>query len=319
MNISFLDIIKSVFTLSLIYSTIRISISIIFGGMGEMITERSGVLNIGVEGIMLMGAWAAAIGSYYTGNAWFGLLAAVGVSLLIGLLFAFMVITLKSNQAISGLATFLLCVGLSGFLLQIIFEHGGNSPSVNTLPIIHLNFLEKIPVLNKIFNDQSVLMYPALLLPILLYVIFYYTPWGTWLRAAGENPKALAVVGINPIAVRYIAVLAGALLDGIGGAYLSISQTSLFSENMVAGRGFIALAAVIFGNVKPRGVFLACAFFGFMDALQITLQTVVPDYVVPREIFQAMPYVLTVLILAGFIKRSGGPADIGHAYEKESR
>jgi len=255
---TFMDVIKTVFTISLLYSTIRIGISILFAGMGEMVTERSGVLNIGIEGVMLMGAWAAAIGSYFSGNAWVGLLCAVGIALIIGAIFAYIAISLKSSQAIAGLAITLLATGLSGYFLQIIFEHGGNTPRVATLPIVHMAFLEKIPFLNGIFNDQSILMIPALLLPLLLYVVFYHTPWGSWLRATGENPKALAVVGINPITVRYVAVLFGAAMAGIGGAYLSISQTSMFSENMVAGRGFIALAAVIFGNVKTRGVFLAC-------------------------------------------------------------
>jgi simple sugar transport system permease protein len=316
---NFWEIIKTVFTFSLVYSTIRISLSIIYAGMGEMITEKAGVLNIGIEGIMLMGAFSAAIVSYFTNSPWLGLLAAVAVAVLIGLIFAFIAITLKSDQAITGLAIFLLCVGLSGFLLQIIFSHGGNSPKVPTLPNLHIGFLENIPILNDIFNDQSILMFPALLLPVLLHYFFYYTPWGTWLRAAGENPKALAVVGKNPITIRYMATLAGSFFCGIGGAYLSISQTSLFSENMVAGRGFIALSAVIFGGVRPGGVFLATLFFGFMDALQITLQTAVPDYVIPREVFMAMPYILTLLLLAGFIKRSGGPADIGNPYYKESR
>jgi ABC-type uncharacterized transport system permease subunit len=316
---NWIEVITTVFSLSLIYATIRVSVSIIFAGMGEMITERSGVLNIGIEGIMLMGALAAALGSYFTGNPWIGLLLAAVVGVLIGLIFAFIAITLKSNQAITGLAIFLLSAGLSGFLLQIFFKHGGNSPMVKTLPIIHLAFLEKIPVLGPIFNDQSVLIYPALLLPLVIYFFLYRTPWGSWLRAAGENPKALAVVGINPVTVRYLATLMGAMLAGIGGAYLSISQTSLFSENMVAGRGFIALAAVIFGNAKPRNVFAACLFFGFMDALQISLQTAIPDAVIPRELFMALPYLLTLLMLAGFIKRTGGPADISNPYIKESR
>jgi len=315
-----LDMFTKIFTLSLAYATVRICISIVFAGMGEMITERSGIFNMGVEGIMLMGAFSAAVGTHFTGNPWIGLLIAAVVGVLIGLLFAFIAITVKSDQAISGLAVYLLCVGLSGYLLQIFFKHGGNSPKVETLPIIHFAFLENIPIINDIFNDQSVLMIPALLLPIILYFVFYKTPWGTWLRAAGENPKALAVVGKNPITIRYIAVMAGSLLAGVGGAYLSISQTSIFSEKMVNGRGFIALSAVIFGNVKPFGVFAACMFFAFMDALQYTLQTVIPDKYFPREIFMALPYILTLLILGGFIKkRSSGPADIGNPYEKESR
>lgn len=319
MELSILDIVKSVFTLSLGYATIRICISIVFAAMGEMITERSGVLNLGTEGIMLMGAFSGAVGAHFTGSPWIGLMIAGIVGMLIGLIFAFIAITVKSDQAIAGLAVYLLGVGLSGYLLQIFFKHGGNTPRVETLPIIHFKFLENIPVVNAIFNDQSVLMIPALLLPVFLYIVFYRTPWGTWLRAAGENPKALAVVGKNPIVIRYVAVLAGSLLAGIGGAYLSISQTSLFSEKMVNGRGFIALSAVIFGNVKPGGVFAAAMFFSFMDALQYALQTVVPDQSFPREVFMALPYIITLLILAGFIKQSKGPADITKPYEKESR
>lgn len=312
MNI--LDIIKMVFTVSLIYSTIRISISIIYAGMGEMINEKSGVLNIGVEGNMLFGAFFAAIGSYFTGSAWVGLLLAIVASLLIGLIFSYITITLKSNQAITGLAMYMLSIGLTGFLLQVIFKHGGNTPRLSTLPIINFGFLESFSTLSAIFNGHSILMLPALLLPLILYIFFQYTPWGTWVRAAGENPRALAVVGVNPIHVRYLATLAGSFFCGIGGAYLSISQTSLFSENMVAGRGFIALSACIFGGVKPWSVFLATVFFGFMDALQITLQTAVPEYLIPREIFMSLPYVLAVLLLAGFVKRSGGPSDIGNPY-----
>jgi len=314
-----LQTLKTVFSLALIYSTLRAGISIIFAGMGELITERSGVLNIGVEGIMLMGALVAALGSHFTGNPWIGLLAAALTGLVIGAIFAFIAITLKSAHSIAGLAVFLLAVGLSGFLLQIIFKHGGNTPMVNTLPMINSDVLARIPILGPIFNKQSILVIPALLLPILIWFFLYRTPWGTWLRAAGENPQALAVVGIDPIKVRYIATLVGAMLHGMGGAYMSISQTSLFFENMIVGRGFIALAAVIFGNAKPRPVFFACLFFAFMDALQISLQTALPETVLPRELFMSMPYILTLVILAIFIKRTGGPADIGNAYHKEAR
>lgn len=319
MELNFFEIIKSIFTLTLGFATIRICISIVFAAMGEMIAERSGVLNLGIEGIMLMGAFTAAVGTHFLGNPWIGLLLAALVGMLIGLIFAFIAITVKSNQAITGLAIYLLGVGLSGYLLQIFFKHGGNTPRVETLPMIHMKFLENIPVINEIFNDQSALMIPALLLPVILYIVFYKTPWGSWLRATGENPKALAVIGKNPITIRYIAVLAGSFLAGIGGAYLSISQTSLFSEKMVNGRGFIALSAVIFGNVKPAGVFAAAMFFSFMDALQYALQTVIPDQYFPREVFMALPYIITLLILAGFIKQSKGPADITNPYEKESR
>lgn len=316
---NWIETLKTVFSLGLVYSTLRASVSIIFAGMGEMINERAGVLNIGIEGIMLMGALAAALGTYFSGNPWIGLLCAAVVGILIGLIFAYMAITLKSVQAIAGLAIFLLAAGLSGFLLQVFFQHGGNSPTVPTLPVIESEALAKIPILGPIFNGQSVLLIPALLSPLIIWFFLYHTPWGTWLRAAGENPQALAVVGIDPIKVRYLATLAGAMLHGIGGAYLSIAQTSLFFENMVAGRGFIALAAVIFGNAKPWTVFLTCLFFAFTDALQISLQTAVPETVLPRELFMALPYILTLLILAIFVKRTGGPADVGNPYDKEAK
>lgn len=316
---NFIDIIKSVFTLALLNSMIRISLSIVYAGMGEMITEKSGVLNIGVEGVMLFGAFSAVIGTYLTGSPWIGLLLAILVSILIGFIFAYIAITLKSEQAIVGLAIYLLSVGLTGYLLQVIFSHGGNSPRVETLPNITFGFLEHFPALAKVFNGHSILMIPALLLPVILHFFFQNTPWGTWVRAAGENPHALAVVGINPVKVRYISTIVGSALAGVGGAYLAISQTSLFSENMVAGRGFVALAACIFGGARPWSVFTATIFFGFMDALQISLQTAIPDTIIPRYLFMALPYLLTLFILAGFGKRTGGPSNIGQPYYEESR
>jgi len=314
-----LDFLKSVFDVALVLAIIRVSIPLIFASMGEMITEKSGMLNIGIEGIMLVGAFVAAIVAYFSGNAWWGLLAAVVVGALLGLIHSYLCITFHTDQALSGIAIFLLSSGLTGFLLQVIFEHGGNTPKVPTLPSVHMAFLEQYPVLDKLLNGHPLLVYIGFLTPFLFHFFVYRTKWGTWLRATGENPRALATTGINPIPIRYAATIFGAALASIGGAYLSISQVSYFVENMVAGRGFIALAAVIFGGTRPWGVFVAAMFFAVMGALQLTLQITISDAVIPRELFMALPYVFTVLVLAGIVKKSGSPADITNPYKKEAR
>jgi len=316
---TFGELLTSVFDITLLVTTLRVSASIIIAGMGELITERSGVLNIGIEGVMLIGACFGALGAYYTGSPWIGLLVAMVLGALMGLIHSYISVTLRAEHAISGLALFMLANGLTGFILQVLFSHGGNTPQVKTLPSIHFDFLEGIPVLDKVLNNMPVLVVFALLLPFAVQFLFYKTPWGNWLRATGDNPKAVAAIGKDPIKIRYIATITGSVLAAIGGAYLSISQISLFLENMVAGRGFIALAAVIFGRTKPWPVFFACLFFGFMDALQMTLQIVVPSSAIPNEVFMSMPYVLTVLVLAGVMMKQSGPTDIGQPYIKESR
>jgi simple sugar transport system permease protein len=182
-----------------------------------------------------------------------------------------------------------------------------------------LDLLQRLPVLDTLFNHQPALVYFALLLPFVLHFFFYHTQWGAWVRAAGENPRALAVAGVKPVVLRYLSIIFGGMMAGMGGAYLSISQMSLFIENMTAGRGFIGLSAVIFGNWKPLGVLLASLFFGFTDALQLTLQIAIPDSKIPREFFMALPYLLTLAALAGFISRAVPPASLAQPYSEEGR
>ena len=311
--------IGSVLDIALLTTTLRVSVPLILGAMGGLMSERSGVLNIGIEGMMLVGSCLGALGAYYTGNPWIGLLIAVVAGALMGLVHAYISITWQGNQGISGLALFLFSVGFTGFLLQLLFQHGGNTPNVKTLPLVHIRLLEGIPIVGKVLNDQPALVYFALVLPFALHFFFYHTRWGSWVRGTGENPSAAAVVGINPMVVRYICVTISGILAAMGGAYLSLSQLSMFLENMTAGRGFIALAAVIFGSWRPLGAFAAALFFGVTEALELTLQIQIPDSVVPREIFMALPYVLTVAVLAGFMARAVAPASLSQPYNKESR
>jgi general nucleoside transport system permease protein len=317
-----LDILSRVLSVVMIITTLRVSVSMILAAQGELLSELSGVLNIGIEGVMLFGACFGAIGSYFSGNAWIGLLTAALVGGLIGLVHSYASITLKGDQTISGLAIFILAVGATGFSLQVIFGQGGNTPTVPSLPDVKVTMFSAIPAIGAALNSLfslPIMVYLTLPLPLVINIFLKHTPWGAWVRAAGENPSALAVVGVDPIKVRYAAVIAGSILMGMGGAYLSISQTSLFSENMVAGRGFIALSAVIFGRWSPWGVFLAALFFGFTDALQITLQILIPEQSIPKEFFLALPYVLTVLVLVFMMGKKVGPASVAQPYDKEAR
>jgi general nucleoside transport system permease protein len=316
------EILPKILDVALLVTTLRVSISMILAAQGELLSELSGVLNIGIEGVMLFGACFGAIGSYFSGNAWIGLLTAAVVGGIIGLVHSYASITLKGNQTISGLAIFILAVGATGFALQVIFGQGGNTPTVPSLPDVKVTIFAGIPAIGATLDtlfSLPLMVYLTLPIPLLINIFLKHTPWGAWVRAAGENPQALAVVGIDPIKVRYAAVIVGSILMGMGGAYLSISQTSLFSENMVAGRGFIALSAVIFGRWSPWGVFFAAIFFGFTDALQITLQIIIPEQSIPKEVFMALPYVLTLIVLVIMLKKKAGPASVAIPYDKEAR
>jgi len=317
--VNWIEVIQSVFDITLLSTTSRVSVPLIFASLGGLLSERSGVLNLGVEGMMLVGACLAALGSHFSGSPWIGLLAALAAGAVMGLIHSYISVTWQGDQGISGLALFILSVGVTGFLLQVLFHHGGDTPRVATLPVVQLDFLKAIPVLDRLFNRQPALVYVSFLLPFVVHFFFYHTHWGSWVRATGDNPRALAVVGVSPIVVRYLSVVSGGMLAAMGGAYLSISQMSLFTEQMTAGRGFIALSAIIFGNWKPIWTFVAALFFGFMDAMQLTLQITVPDRIIPRQIFMALPYLLTVAVLAGFVAKAVPPASIGQPYEKEGR
>lgn len=302
---------------ALLTSALRLSTPLILAAQGGLIAERSGILNLGLEGMMLSGAFAGVIVTHFTGSPWLGLLAAIVVGGLVGLFHGYLSIRWRANQVLSGLAMTQLALGLTGFLLQVFFKHGGNSPSVQKLPAWQIPGLASIPFVGQILSGHNLLVYLALLLPFAIHIGLHRTPWGIWLKAAGEHPRALETFGIQVTSVRYIAVFISGALAGLGGAYLSLGQMALFSENMTAGRGFIAVAAVIFGKWQPTGVMLAAILFGFLDALQLNLQ--ISGIGIPKEIFLSLPYVVTVLVLAGLVGKAKGPASVGQPYEREGR
>lgn len=306
---------EKIFNIAIFASTLRIATPILLASLGGVMSERSGVINIGLEGMMLMGAFGAAVGSYFYGP-WTGILIGIAIGGLMGLLHAFMSVTVKANQIISATAINIFAVGFPNIMVPIIWPgYHAITPVVPVIKDIRLPLIADLPVIGTIIGNQNPIVYIALILvPIINYFLFR-TPLGLRIRSVGEHPKAADTLGINVAKMRYIAVISSGFLAGLGGAFLSIAYQSQFSRAMTQGRGFIGLAAMIFGRWKPVGAFVACLLFGFADALQASAQSAgVP---IPPELLLSAPYVLTLVALVGLIgKRAVGPAANGKPYEK---
>jgi ABC-type uncharacterized transport system permease subunit len=291
-----------IFTIALIWSTIRLSTPLIFAALGGLFSERSGVINIALEGMMLAGAFTAAAVTYAVGNPYVGLLAGMLAGTLIAAIHAVACIRYKADQVVTGTAINILMIGMPAFLSGAFFLSSGSTPQI---PKEHL-----IPQLPWLI---------VALVPLTWYVL-YKTPFGLRLRSVGENPEAADAAGVPVARMRYFGVLLSGALAGIGGAYLSIGQSSLFTRNMTSGRGFIALAALIFGKWRPFQTLLACLLFGFTEAISIQMQGVVKlpsGEDIPVQFIQMVPYILTIIVLAGFIGSSRPPKSLGIPYEKE--
>jgi simple sugar transport system permease protein len=310
-----MEMLEKVFNIAIFASTLRIATPILLASLGGVMSERSGVINIGLEGMMLMGAFGAAVGSYFYGP-WTGILIGIAIGGLMGLIHAFMSVTVKANQIISATAINIFAVGFPNIMVPIIWPgYHAITPVVPVIKDIRLPLIADLPVIGTIIGNQNPIVYIALILvPIINYFLFR-TPLGLRIRSVGEHPKAADTLGINVVKMRYIAVISSGFLAGLGGAFLSIAYQSQFSRAMTQGRGFIGLAAMIFGRWKPVGAFIACLLFGFADALQASAQSAgVP---IPPELLLAAPYVLTLIALVGLIgKRAVGPAANGKPYEK---
>lgn len=310
---------RNIINLSLLASMIRLSTPLILAALGGMYSERSGVINIALEGIMLSGAFTAAAVTVFTQNPWVGMLAAMIAGLLVAGIHAVASIQFKANQVVVGTAINILFIGVPALLSGALFDSTGSTPQLpreQTLPDWNIPGIDRIPVLSQLFSGHKPIVYIALLAVPVSYYVLFRTRFGLRLRAVGENPEAADTAGVSVARMRYAGVLLSGVLAGLGGAYLSIGQNSLFTRNMTAGRGFIALAALIFGKWHPVGAFLACLLFGLADAIAIRMQGVVN---IPVQFIQIIPYVLTLVVLAGFIGRAIPPRAIGEPYVKESR
>ncbi|MFA0084271.1 ABC transporter permease [Vibrio sp. 10N.261.51.F12] len=309
-------------------ATLRVATPLILASLAGMFCERAGIVNIALEGKLLASAFAGAATAHVTGSAWLGLFAGVGISVLLALLHGFASITHRGDQVVSGMAINILAAGLTVTLGRHWFSQGGQTPSLSgdarfapiTLP--GADALADVPVIGLVYSElisgHSVLVYLAIITVPAAWYLLFRTRFGLRLRAVGESPSAVDTAGISVVRMRYAAVAICGVLVGIGGVYLSVAQTAQFIPNMSAGKGYMALAALIFGKWRPFTAMGACLLFGFLDALAIRMQGVkIGDFPIPVQAIEAVPYILTVFLLAGFIGKAIAPKAIGVPYSKE--
>jgi simple sugar transport system permease protein len=312
------DTLEAVLTGGLVASTLRFATPLAFAAMGGIFSERSGVVNIGLEGMMLMGAFFAVWGSIWSGSWVVGIAMAMLSGGVLALIHAVFSIHLRADQIVSGFAVNLLALGLTGYLYSSIYPDGTPTERVDRVPEVALDFLGDIPwlgdFLERAFGDLSLLVWMMIAVVILSYVVLFKTPIGLRIRSVGEHPRAADTVGISVYGVRYAAVVTSGVLAALGGAFLSIGFTGRFAENMTSGRGFIALAAVIFGKWRPGWAFVATLLFGFGFALAIPLQR---EADISSNLISTLPYLLTLVAVAGIIGRSIPPAAVGRPYVKQ--
>jgi len=310
-------ILTGAFLIDLASAGIRMAAPLLAAALGELFAERSGVLNIGVEGMMLMGALFAVFGSDVTGSPWGGVLAAVVVGGLMALIFAVVTVTLAADQVVTGVAINLLALGLSTYLFRLAYGLQGTMHRVPAFQPFPIPGLANIPVLGPVLFQHTPLVYLAFLLVPVSSFLLFRTMWGMALRSVGEHPRAADTTGVNVLRMRYVAVIAGGMLAGLAGSILTLSQLDVFVENVTAGRGYIALAAVVFGQWMPGGAMASTLLFGLAEAFQLRLQTISTG--LPYQLLGTMPYVLTVLALIGVVGRARAPKVLGRPYLREGQ
>ena len=322
-----MDMLSGLF--ALLDATLRVSTPLILAAMAGLFSERSGIVDISLEGKMLAAAFVAGSVAAVTGSAWLALLCGIAIGVVLGLVHGFACITHRGNQVVSGLAINILASGLTVVLGIAWFAQGGQTPSLTSdarfmpLSLPLASAVADVPVVGQFYNEvisgHNVLVYVAWLAVIGTWWVVYRTRFGLRLRAVGENPLAVDTGGLSVSGLRYAAVAICGALAGIAGAYLSTAQNASFVREMTAGQGYIALAALIFGKWRPVPAMLACLMFGFLDAVSIRLQGVILPFIgeVPVQAIQALPYVLTVVLLAGFIGKATAPRAVGIPFVKE--
>ena len=316
--------------LQILDSTIRLATPLLFACLAGLYSERAGVFDIGLEGKMLVAAFAAAAASYATGSVWVGVLAGIGAALMFAAIHGLASITFRGNQLISGVAVNFLASGLTVVLGTSWFKLGGQTPALVdgmrfsdiTLPFAAPAGQGDLGLLSGIYSHvlsgHSILVYVALACVPLTWWVLYRTRFGLRLRAVGENPAAVDTAGVSVTGLRYAAVGITGVLCGLAGAYMSMGLSAGFLREMTAGRGYIALAALIFAKWRPWYALMACLLFGLLDAIAIRFQNIdIGVLVIPVQFTQALPYILTVIILAGFVGKASPPRAGGEAYVKE--
>lgn len=310
-------------------ATLRMSTPLILAAMAGLFSERSGIVNIALEGKMLGAAFAAAAVAHLSGNAWIGMMAGMGLAVLLSLLHGLASITYRGDQIISGLAINMLMSGFTMVVATAAFKMGGRTPSLSgdarftsmELPLV--DTIGPIPVVGSIYRElisgHTPIVYIAILSVPLVWWLLFKTKFGLHLRATGENAHAVDTAGISVVHMRYMAMILCGILVGIAGAYIGTAQNAQFNRDMTAGQGYMALAALIFGKWQPRTILIGCLLFGVLDALSVRLQGVEFPLVgtIPTPLIQGLPYLLTIILLAGFIGKAIPPKGVGIPFVKE--
>ena len=314
MTAEFLDL---AFISGLMGATMRMATPIIFAALGEILTERAGVLNLGIEGIMLMGAMTGFLFTFSTDSIWLGVFAAACVGMLLGFLMALLSVNLGLSQHVSGLGITLFATGLAMFIYRLHFGSPTVPPVIQPFKQVALPVLSKIPVIGPGLFTQYTLTYVAWLMVPALSILLYKTTIGLKIRTVGENPVVADTVGVNVTLTRTLCLVAGGALMGIGGAFLTLAHQNMFLIDVIGGRGWVAIAMVIFGNWNPLKATIGALIFGFLDGLQLRLQSV--GVVLSFHLFLMIPYLLTIIALIGVSRRAAVPAGLLKPYRREER
>ncbi len=307
---------KSFSLIGMLSSSLVRATPIALAALCGVISERAAVVNIGIEGIMLISAQAAVVAATVTKSLGLGMLIGILMGGLIAAIHAFLVIRFKVDQIVSGVAINIFAAGITSFISsKYLQEQGDLLNNSGTFPIIQIPLLSRIPILGPIFFENNIVVYLMMLIVIVMHIVLYYTPWGLRTRAVGEHPKAADTLGVNVFFVRYVNVIVGGMIAGLGGVYFTLGSVGRFDEIMTAGKGFIGLAAMISGNWNPIGAFLASLIFGFADSLQVKMQILATP--IPWQFLAMAPYLITMVVLTGVIGRAIPPAADGQPYEKQ--
>jgi general nucleoside transport system permease protein len=312
-------ILEQIFQVGFLAAIIRIATPLTLATLGEMISERSGVLNLGIEGIMLISAMTGFMGAYYSGNLWIGILVAAVTGAAFAALHATLTVVLGVSQHVCGIGVTLLCTGLAYFFFRLSFTDSSHPATVQSFKTVPIPVLSDIPLVGPALFNQFALTYHAALLIPLISFLLYRTPWGLNVRMVGENPRAADAAGVSVMATRFWAVTLGGVLMGVAGAFLTMAQFNTFTFGVISGRGWIAIALVVFGRWDPWRCAGAAVLFALVDALQLRLQTVAGMSQAPYEVFLALPFLFTIVAMAVMSRDAAAPPALLQPFRKEER
>ena len=313
----FNNLLQAAFVISIFSGMLRIAVPILYAALGELIVEKAGILNLNVEGAMTMGAFVGFAVARETGNLWLGVVGAAISGAILSILMGFLCVNLKIDQTVTGLALNIFASGFSFYIYRILYQDfvGGNMPTVQPFAAYHIPLLSEIPIIGPILFSQYALSYIAILMVPLIFLFLYRTKYGLALRCLGENPRTVDMKGLNVNKYQYLALIFGGMMSAIGGSFLTLASAGMFVRDIAAGRGWIAIAIVIFGNWKPVNILYATLFFAFLDAFQMQFQTL--GIRIPYQLVLTLPYVLTIFALIFSRRQQGAPSSLGIPYSRE--